>query len=139
MFFSTNFHATKDFGDVLLGARAGLFYGSSTIDGFTESNGNLIAEDQVTQGNIQLEGNFSYFWGNFEPFAHVIYEIDVSKEDVTVFPAPQPANDTNDILIGLGVNWYSDQGFTAGVAYEKSLDRDEFEYDAITIHIRADF
>ena len=139
VFFATNFHATKDFGDVLLGARAGLFFGSSTTDGFTESNGTVIAEDQVTQGNIQLEGNFSYYWGNFEPFASVIYEIDVSKEDVTVFPAPQPANDTNDILIGLGVNWYSDSGWTAGFGWEKSLDRDEFEYDSFSIRIRADF
>ena len=54
-------------------------------------------------GLLGLEANASYLWGDFEPFARITYEIDLSHDNVLT---PGAANDTNDILVGLGVNWY---------------------------------
>lgn len=87
-------------------------------------------------GLLGLEANASYLWGDFEPFARITYEIDLSHDNVLT---PGAANDTNDILVGLGVNWYLNDGVSAGVSYERSLDRDDFEADSITIQLRADF
>ena len=138
-FFATNVNATKEMGDVLLGARVGMNYGSSNTDTFAESNGNIVGERDASQGTFQAEGNFRYYWGNFEPSAYIIYEIDISKIDIATAVAPQSANDVNDVIVGLGLNWYSDYGWTAGLSWEKSLDRQEFEYDSLSIRIRADF
>ena len=139
LFFASNMNAYKDIGDFSAGARAGLFYGSTTTDAFTESDTTAIAEDRVTQGTIQLEGNVSYFWGNLQPYASLVYEIDISKDNLnTAAGTVQPANDTNDILLNLGLNYFGDN-WTAGLGYETSLDRDQFDYDSISIRIRADF
>ena len=101
-FFATNVNATHDMGDVLLGARLGLNYGSSNTDAFAESNGNAVGERDVSQGAFQAEANFRYFWGNFEPNAYIIYEIDISKVDIaTAAGTTQPANDVNDVLLSL--------------------------------------
>ena len=163
VFISTNINASKDVGGVRLGGRMGLLYGQSTTNGFTESNGTVtnkscfldtavsttngftesngtvVADNRVTTGLLTLEANMAYFWGNFEPFASVTYEIDVSRDDVIVVGAVQPANDTNDVLVSAGLNWYSDNDIVAGIRYEKSLDRTQFEADTISIQIRADF
>ena len=55
------------------------------------------------------------------------------------FETGVPDNDDDDVLLGLGVRWFSDAGWAASLEYNTVLSREDFESDAIYFLIRGDF
>lgn len=72
--------------------------------------------------NFDLTADFSLGYsdisvGGFVPFANLTYEYDYQLDDQVTATAPQPANDKDDVVAGIGPRYYSRHGFTASFEY----------------------
>lgn len=137
-FISSNLAASKAYGNWYLGVRGGLLVARDDQDGFTESDGTVVAARSAELGRLTLGGDASYLWGSFEPFASALYERDFERDKITVAGTPHP-NDNDDVLLGAGLRWYSELGFTSSFEYNTVLGREDFESDSYSFLLRWDF
>jgi hypothetical protein len=139
-FGTFNVNGLTTYGNWILGAKIGTMYAQQRVDDFTESDGTRVAELKSEVGQWNVGGNVAYSWGSFEPFASLVYENDFNSTEITVAGGgPQPANDEDDFLFGLGVRYYSRNGITGNIEWNKRFDRADFDEDTISATIRADF
>ena len=127
--------AGQTFGEWYLSEQAGLLMAREDIDGFTESDGTVVADNSVSLGQASIGGEAAYAWDTFEPYANALYSYDYNREDIS---GGHPS-DRTELRIGLGVRYFSVQGFTASAEYKKSLLREDFDEDSITLMIRSEF
>lgn len=138
-FFSGNANVGKTYGDWTLGGRVGFLVARDELDGFTESDGTVVAESTSDLGRLTVGGDLSWFWESFEPYLSALYEYDYERQTVVTATAPQPANDDDDFVFGLGIRWYSEEGVTAGFEYNSVFGRSDFSSDSYSFQLRADF
>ena len=108
-FLSGNLIAGRSYGNWYVSGQAGLLVAREDIDGFTESNGNVVGDDRVQLGQASIGGDVAYAWGSFEPFASAIFSHDYSREEL----GGGHPNDQNELRLGFGIRYFSEQGFTA--------------------------
>ncbi len=132
LFISGNVNAGQSYGNWNLTGHAGLLFATTDVDGFTESDATVIGERSTDLGRFTVGGDASYSWGAFEPFLSIAYENDFTREDI-VTTGVQPANDADDAVFGLGVNWYSNGGATASFRYETILGREDFNANSYNV------
>ena len=135
LFFTGNVVAGQTFGDWYLSAQAGLLVAREDIDGFTESDGTVVADNSVSLGQASIGGEAAYAWDAFEPYANALYSYDYNHEDI----GGGHPDDLTELRVGLGVRYFSERGFTAVAEYKKSLLREDFDDDSISLMIRSDF
>ena len=138
-FISGNVNASQYFGDWYIGGRLGMLYARDAIDGFTESNGTVVGARKVELGRLSLGANVSSSWGAFEPFANATWQDDYEFTDLVTATAPQPSNDVNDALLGIGVRWFGESGMSVSFEYNTVVGCDDFDSDTFTFSFRADF
>ena len=138
-FFSGNLTAGQSFGGWYLSATSGILVAREDTDGFTESDGTVIADRKTDFGQINVGGRAAYQWGSFEPFASVTYNYEYNREDVTVAVGPQPENDSSNVDLGLGLRWYSDSGITASFEWSGNFARENYDSDTYMFTLRGDF
>lgn len=138
-FGALNVNGLTTYGNWILGAKVGTLYAQSTIDSFVESDGTPVGELQSEVGQWNVGGNVAYTFGQFEPFANVTYENDFNMTEIAVTTGPQPANDDDDVLTGLGVRYYGQNGISGNVEWNKRLGREDFDEDIFTLSVRVDF
>ncbi len=138
-FIAANLNGNWQIDNWLIGFRTGVLSAENSQDAFRESDGTRVAARDVRLSTISVGGNASYFYKDFEPFVSISYQNDISFTEVTTATASQPANDDDDILFGMGIRYYGSSGLTASFDWQKRLERDEFDEDALTFTIRGEF
>ncbi len=63
------------------------------------------------------------------------YQRDFRSTEIAVASGPQPANDNDDFMLGLGVRYFNADGITGNLEWNRRLGREDF----LNLTIRADF
>ena len=59
---------------------------------------------------------------------------------IAVVTGPQPSNDSDDFLLGLGVRYFgTHNGLSGNLEWTKRLGRTNFDEDVFSFSLRADF
>lgn len=139
-FATFNINAFKAYRQWLFGGQIGYLWTRNTQESFTESNGVDRAEILNRLGQWHVSGDVAYSLGQFEPFARVTYERDFSMTEITVVGGgPQPSNDRDGIVLGLGVRYFSSGNISGNFEWNKRLERDNFDEDMLMATIRGEF
>lgn len=138
-FWTANLNAGQQFGPLYLAGRVGVLNAREYQDGFTESDGSLVGDRSVKLGQWRLGGDVSYLVGAFEPYATLTYERDFSRTELTLTAGPQPANDRDGVLAGLGVRWYGPAGFTGSFEWLSVQGREDYDEDTFNLLLRGEF
>ncbi len=138
-FVSGNLNGVQYRSNWILGTRLGLLWAENTTDGFTESNGTLIAERETSFAQWRIGGNIAYQFHSFEPYIDATYEREIFVDDVILTPGLQPANDHDDILFTTGVRFFSDNGMSGNILYSTVFLREDYEEDTFSATFRMDF
>lgn len=133
----TNLNAGNAFGDLYVSGQVGLQYASEEQDEFTEFNSNgsvnrVVPGRGVELGRASIGGDVAYAWGGFEPYAGAQYQVDFTTFDF------RQANDIDEVLVNAGLRYYGD-ALTASFDWNSVLGRENFESNAYTFTMRADF
>lgn len=139
-FFGGNINAVKPWGNWFFTGSVGWIWAREYQDEFVESNGNTVAERKIKLGNWHVGGEAAYSWGNWEPWASATYGRDYQFTEIQIAgAAQQPANDRDDILLGLGLRYYHPMGISASLGWNKRVDRTNYDEDTINFLMRMDF
>ena len=139
-FVTFNMNAFKAYRRWLFGGQLGFLYTRNTQNSFTESNGNFRPEVTNKLGQLHVSGDIAYSLGQFEPFARATYEYDYSLTRISVVGGgPQPANDHNGMVIGLGVRYFSDGGLSGNIEWNRRIGRENLDEDTFMMTIRGEF
>ena len=110
-----------------------------THGAFTESDGTSVGERQFNFGQFRIGGELAYGWDAWEPFVSALYQYDFEREDLVVAGAAQPANDNDDVNLGVGIRYFGTGGINGSLEYTTIVGREDFEADTITFSVRAEF
>jgi len=101
-FGSANVNGVTYYNNWILGARVGVLRANNDQDSFVESNGVLVPSISNQLGTLSIGADVAYSYGKYEPFASLTYENDYRITKISVVAGPQPSNDRDDVLLGLG-------------------------------------
>ena len=136
-FLSGNLTAGQNYGPWRLSGRAGWLIARENRDGFTESDGTVVADGQTDFGQLSIGGEAGYLFGSWEPFASATYLYDYETVEVTTVGV-QPANDNDSVLVGAGVRWYGD-AISASLEWNGEFAREDFDANTFMFTIRGDY
>ncbi len=138
-FGAFNLNAVTYYDKWILGGRVGALFANSNIDSYTESNGIFVTDSRTKLSTVNIAGDVAYSWNDYEPFINLSYQNDFQLNEITVATGPQPSNDSDDILMTVGVRYFNNSGITGNLEYSKRFLREDFDEDRISVTIRADF
>ncbi|MCF8184142.1 MAG: autotransporter outer membrane beta-barrel domain-containing protein [Polynucleobacter sp.] len=139
LFANLNLNATTHWQNWVFGARTGLLYARSLQKSFTESNGTAISQSITKLGQFSIGGDAAYSYAKYEPFVKLFYQNDYSMQKLQVATGPQPSNDNDDFLFGLGLRYFGAKGLTGNLEFNKRLGRTHFSENTLTATMRMDF
>lgn len=139
LFANMNLNATTHWQNWVFGARTGLLYARSLQKSFTESNGTAISQTITKLGQFSIGGDAAYSFGKFEPFVKLMYQNDYSMQKLQTASGPQPSNDNDDFMFGLGLRYFGSKGLTGNLEFNKRLGRTNFSENTLTATMRMDF
>jgi autotransporter-like protein len=138
-FGALNLNAIKFVDNWIISGRVGSVYASSTIHSYTESNSLVVAESHTRLSSISIGSEIAYSLKEWEPFLNLAYQYDYQLKKVATASGPQPANDTDDILLSTGVRYFEKSGITGNLEYSKRLLREDFSEDRLSLTVRIDY
>lgn len=114
-------------------AGTSLSYGEEGSDGYTESNGNRVADQTNVLGTWRIGGQVGYTFtldeqgGGFaEPYVTFGYEIDFERTKIKAPTGVAPhANDNDQFNLGAGVNVYVGDNWSANFEGTGGLGRED--------------
>jgi hypothetical protein len=137
-FWGGNFTGSQVIGNWNLAARFGLLWMREYVDGFTESNGNVVGDNAVELAQWRFGGDAAYTWGNFEPYTNVTYERDFSREPLDA-GGRVPGDDVDGFVVGAGIRYYTDSGFTGSFEWNGVLGRDAYSENSYNVFLRYQY
>ena len=138
-FFATKLNVGKTIGAWNLTGRTGVTVARQELDGFTESNGNVVTDRRTELGQFDIGGEVGYLWDSFEPYVNGAWQHDYNMTELRTATGPQPSNDSTSFLLGAGFRWFSDSGWSALFEYNTEVSRKDFDSDTYTFTVRGDF
>ena len=123
----------------ILGANAGALYARNTEDSFIESDGTPISSRITRLSQVNAGGNVAYSFGNFEPFVRGSYEYDLNATDIGVIGPVQPSFDDDNFLVGAGVRYFNNRGWSGIIEYNTRLDREDYKEENLVFTFRGEF
>jgi len=147
VFGTINFNAVKMIGSWVVGGRVGALYAHESQDAYVETGGagaRNIGKRRLKLGQIYASLDVGYSVRNFEPYALLGYRNDVKSNDggsAGGLPAGviTRTSDDDDWMAGIGVRYFGDGGVTGSIEWLKTLGRDKFEEDSLTLTVRVPF
>ena len=114
-----------------------MLFAVNEIDGFTDSAGIVVGDIRTELGRIKAGGGVSYLWNDsFEPYVDAFLRHDYN---FTRRAAAGHPNDKTDVRFGIGIRYYGSDAWSGALGYNRTLGRDSFDSDTISIIIRGDF
>ena len=135
-------YAKKD--QWLISSRMGILFANETTDGFLESDGTVNPEREARLVQAQIGADFTYLAGDkFEPYLNATYNYDLSSTNTSVVGAGggliNPFDDDDDLLLGVGFNYYATESSTASLELRHRVFREDFEESVFSASYRASF
>ncbi len=125
---------------VTIGGRLGYLYTKEEQDSFTESNGTVIGQNDISIGQFRVGGTVGYSLGKVEPYVTGTYVYDVQQEKITVAPGQaQPQNDRSGLDVGGGIRFSLSDRVTGGFEGTTHVGRDDFNSTSLTGNLRIKF
>ena len=125
-----NLNGLTVYGNWIIGGKIGLLYAKDVQDTYVESDGTTVAEFESELGQWNIGADVAYSYGEFEPFARVLYENDFSQTEVGVIGGAQPSFDDDDVLLGFGIRYFGMNNLTGNLEFNTRLGREDYdEYD----------
>jgi hypothetical protein len=139
-FGALNLNGYTKWNDWTLSGRLGMLQARSNQESFDESDGTAVGKFSTELGQWNIGGEAAYSLGAFEPYARTTYEHDFSLTRITLAgTGPQPSNDNDNFLFGLGARYFGDNGLSGNIEWYKRLGREDFDEDTFSATIRWDF
>jgi hypothetical protein len=147
VFGTINFNAVRSIGSWVMGGRIGALYANESQDAYTETGGagaRNIGKRRLKLGQVYASLDVGYSAGNFEPYTLLGYRYDVKSDDGSSaggLPAGVITRtaDDDDWMAGIGVRYFGDGGVAGSIEWLKTLGRDKFEEDSLTLMVRVPF
>lgn len=147
-FATTNLNALATRGDWVLGGHLGLLYTEEGQDGYTETGGpsaRTVRDRDVNLTQAWIGVDVARGFGAWEPYASLAYRYDLDREDgsgagglPSAVGSTQPGDD-DEGEAGLGVRYFGSNGVSASAEWIHTLGREDFDNDAFSFLLRADF
>ena len=127
-------------GNWCLNARLGYMYAEEDADGFTESNGARIRQNDTDFGEIRFGGQASYFINDFELFFAAYYHYDTTMDRTRVEAnMKRPSNDKDEVETTAGVNVLANDTLQFGAEVSRIFGRDDVENTSVLMNLRIMF
>ncbi len=123
----------------VLGARTGFLFVRSDQDAFIESDGTNVGASSTKLNQWNVGADAAYSMGAWEPFSRLTYENDFSQTEIAIAGAVQPSSDHDSLVLGFGLRYFSDTGFTANLEMSKRLGKTDFDEHTINFTLRGEF
>jgi hypothetical protein len=139
-----NLNGLTTYDNWIIGGQIGILYARNEIDAYVETNSTtgattLIADFDAKLTQFNIGADVAYSYGEFEPFARVMYENDLSQTEVGVIGGPQPSFDDDDVMLGFGLRYFGANNLTGNLEFNTRLGRDDYDEYDISAVIRYDW
>ena len=130
-----NLNGLTTYDNWIIGGQIGVLYARNEQDAYFETNSatgvtTAVAEMDTKLAQFNIGADVAYSYGEFEPFARVMYENDISQTEIGVIGGPQPAFDDDDVLLGFGLRYFGVNSLTGNLEFSTRLGREDYdEYD----------
>jgi len=130
-----NLNGLTTYENWIIGGQIGVLYARNEQDAYFETNTTTgvttaVAEIDTKLAQFNIGADVAYSYGEFEPFARVMYENDISQTEIGVIGGPQPAFDDDDVLLGFGMRYFGANSLTGNLEFSTRLGREDYdEYD----------
>jgi hypothetical protein len=125
---------------VLLSGRVSYSYTREEQDGFTESDGTVNTQRDITVGELRIGAQVGYDLGKVQPYLTGTYVWDAQMTKVLVAAGQaQPANDRSGVDVGGGIRFALSDRVTGGVEGTTHLARDNFDSTSANGNLRIKF
>ena len=140
VFITGNGNWAQTYGNWYLSARGGVTWLSSELDGVTESDGTVVPDSIFRIGQFSLGGEAAYSYDEWEPYVGATFNHAYTKTRRQFAGGiTAPEDDRTDLLLNVGVRFFSDSGLSGGAEYSTLLLREDFTEHSFQFNIRAEF
>jgi len=139
-----NLNGLTTYDNWIIGGQIGVLWAKNELDAYVETNSatgatTLVADFDAKLTQFNIGADVAYSYGEFEPFARVMYENDLSQTEVGVIGGPQPSFDDDDVMLGFGLRYFGANNLTGNLEFNTRLDRDDYDEYDISATIRYDW
>ncbi len=134
-----NLNGLTTYGNWIIGGRIGFLYAQEDQDSFVESDGTVVSDFETELGQWNVGTDVAYSYGNFEPYAKLIYEKDFNQTETVLSAGLQPSDDDDNFLVGAGVRYFNRDNISGYIDWYRRLGREDIDEDTFTLSIRVDF
>jgi outer membrane autotransporter protein len=125
---------------VLLSGRASYSYTREDQDGFTESDGTVNTQREITIGELRFGAQIGYDLGKVQPYLSGTFVHDAQMTKIRVASGQaKPANDRSGFDFGGGIRFALSDRVSGGVEGTTHLGRDDFDSTSISGNLRIKF
>ena len=138
-----NLNGLTTYDNWIIGGQIGILYARNELDAYIETSSlgatTLVAEMDTKLAQWNIGADVAYSYGEFEPFARVMYENDFSQTEIGVIGGPQPSFDDDDVMLGFGMRYFGANNLTGNLEFNTRLGRDDYDEYDISATIRYDW
>ena len=138
-----NLNGLTTYDNWIIGGQIGVLWARNELDAYTETSSlgatTRVAEMDTKLAQWNIGADVAYSYGEFEPFARVMYENDFSQTEIGVIGGPQPSFDDDDVMLGFGLRYFGANNLTGNLEFNTRLDRDDYDEYDISATIRYDW
>ena len=138
-FTTINTHLSHWIDNWGLGGRFGMLATQAHNNDYFDSTNTYVPGTDATLLQFQLEAQARYYlpevWRKVSalPYLKATYNIDAIRNDiVTAAGNPQPANDNDEVVLGLGATLFGEGPISGGLDYARTFARSEFNSWSLT-------
>jgi uncharacterized protein YhjY with autotransporter beta-barrel domain len=134
-----NLNYNKAAKKLTFGASLGFLYIKEEHDGFTESNGTVVAASDVSIGQGRASARVGYNLGKVQPFVAVRYEHEFWAPSDSIINGTLVETDTDGLVISGGLNFALSDAVSGGLTVSSHQARDDLDLYSISGRIRVAF
>ena len=134
-----NLNFSKNVKKLSLSGSVGFLYIKEEHDGFTESNGTVVAASDVSIGQGRASARVGYNLGKVQPFVAVRYEHEFWAPSDSIINGTLVETDTDGLVISGGLNFALSDAVSGGLTVSSHQARDDLDLYSISGRIRVAF
>jgi outer membrane autotransporter protein len=122
-----------------IGASVGFLYIKEESDGFTESNGTVVASNEVSIGQGRASARVGYNFGKVQPYLGVRLENEFWAPSDAIINGQLVENDTFGVVVTGGLDFALSDAVSGGLSISSHQDRENLDLYTVSGRIRVAF
>jgi uncharacterized protein YhjY with autotransporter beta-barrel domain len=122
-----------------VGASIGFQYVKEEHDGFTESNGNVVASNDISIGQGSVSAKVGYNMGKLQPFLGVRYETEFWAPSESTINGAVSSTDNDGLVITGGFNLALSDAVSGSLSVSSYQERDDLDLYTISGRFKVAF